>query len=306
VGHHIPLAPEGKGQRWAPSANTEQCVQSVRDQVGDSFVHVNEDPEKGGIGIFTFTGPDQKGRRSFFRQFDNNGKNGTGANANIEGTFVAFRFDWQKGNTVRPWAGGKLPDEQHKAEFRTVQSVAVASEGSESVGQVGESIQAKQQIIAAFINHSCFKNGGNKKGMCQLQYLFNVAVYRAGVTDWDAAKWFKFAGVFVDPAQGGIPVVHGPIGRSGETTVDEGSGLELYTSMSDSSHHDVFIDKEFRIQVSFSQLKNALKIIAGKQLKRMPNQVNSSDLETVFGKQWGDSNEWLLLSVNVSQEVHNA
>jgi hypothetical protein len=302
----IPLASEGKGQRWAPSADSEQCGKSVRDQVGDSFVHVNEDQENGGIGIFTFTGPDQKGRRSFFRQFDKSGKNGTGANANIEGTFVAFRFGWQKGNTVLPWAGGEQPDEKRKAEFRTVQSVAVASVGDGVVGLAGEPIQAKQQFIAAFINRACFQSGGGKKGMCQLQYLFNVAVYRAGVTDWDAVKWFKSAGVFMDPAQGGMPVVHGPVRRSGETTVDEGSGLELYTSLGEPSRHDIFKDKEFRIQVSFSQLKNALKIVAGKQLKKMPNKISQSDLEAVFGEHWGDANEWLLLSVNVSQEVYNS
>ncbi len=241
----IPLAPEGKGQRWTPSGNTEQCDESVREQVGDSFAHVNEDPENGGIGIFTFTGPDQKGQRSFFRQFDKSGKNGTGANANIEGTFVVFRFDWQKGNTVRPWAGGVKPDEQRKAEFRTVQSVAVVSVGDEVAGRGDEPVQAKQQFIAAFINRACFQSGGGKKGLCQLQYLFNVAVYRAGVTDWDTVKWFKNAGVWMDPAQGGMPVVHGPIGRRGETSQYQGSGIELYTSLGEPSQHDIFKDKTF-------------------------------------------------------------
>lgn len=301
----IPLAPEDNGQRWAPSANSDQCDNSIRDQVGDSFVHVNENPENSGIGIFTFTGPDQKGRRSFFRQFDKSGKNGTGANAYIEGTFVAFRFGLQNENSVVPWATDTQPVDKRSIEFRTVQSVAVASVGGKAENRYGEIVQAKQQLIAAFINRACFQNSSGKKGLCQLQYLFNVAVYRAGLTDWEAATWFKSAGVFSDPAQGGMPVVHGPIGHSGETTVDEGSGLELYTSLGEPSHHDVFKDKEFRIQVSFSQLKNALKIVAGSQLKKRPNQISPSDLKDVFGERWGEANEWVLLSVNVSQEVHN-
>lgn len=301
----IPVAPEGKGQRWAPSGDTEQCDKSVRDQIGDSFVHVNQDPVNGGIGIFTFTGPDQHGRRSFFRQFDKGGKNGTGANANIEGSFVAFRFDWQKGNTVYPWAGDGQPLDRRAAEFRTVQSVVVASVGDDAVGRGNEPVQAKQQFIAAFINRGCFQNAGERKGLCQLQYLFNTAVYRAGIKDWESAKWFKSAGLFADPAQGGMPVVHGPVGRRGESAVDQASGLELYTSLGEPSHHDIFKDKEFRIRISFAQLKNALRLVAAKSLKISPAQVSPMDMATVFSKSWDDPNEWMLLSVNVSQEVHN-
>jgi len=301
----VPLASEDNGRRWAPSANSEQCDKSVRDQVGDSFVHVNENPENGGIGIFTFTGPDQKGRRSFFRQFDKSGKNGSGANANIEGTFVAFRFDWQKGNTVRPWAEDGQPVDQRKTEFKTVQSVAVASVGDEGASHSDEPLQAKQQFIAAFINRTCFQNSGARKGLCQLQYLFNIAVYRAGVKDWDNVKWFKSAGLFMDPAQGGLPVVHGPVGSRGETTLDQDSGLELYTSLGEPSHHDVFKNKEFRIQVSFAQFKNALRLIAAKALKISPKQPSPADMSTLFSQSWDDPNEWMLTSVNVSQEIYN-
>lgn len=302
----IPLAVTGKGQRWAPSANTPQCDQSVREQVGDSFVHVNEDPVSGGIGMFTFTGPDQNGRRSFFRQFGKDGKNGTGANANIEGSFVAFRFDWQKGNTVRPWATDDgLPIDQRNAEFRTVQSVVAVSVGDAVTKRGDEPVQAKQQFIAAFINRACFQNAGAKKNLCQLQYLFNVAVYRSGVKDWANVKWFKFAGLLVDPVQGGMPVIHGPIAKKGEACVDQKTGLELYTSLGEASRHDVFKDKTFRVQVSFEQLKNALKIIAANYLKKNHNEVILSDLGGLFGDRWNDPSEWLLLSINVSQEVFN-
>jgi hypothetical protein len=125
-------------------------------------------PISGGIGIFTFTGPDQNGRRSFFHQFDKGGKDGTGANANIEGTFVVFRFDWKNGTAVRPWVGDGLSIDQCMAEFRTVQAVAVVSVGEETPSEGGEPVQAKQQFITAFINRACFQSRAEKKGICQL------------------------------------------------------------------------------------------------------------------------------------------
>jgi len=299
------VAKDGKGQHWAPSADTEQCDNGIRGQVGDSFVHVNEDPSVGGIGIFTFTGPDQKGRRSFFRQFDKSGQNGSGANANIEGTFVAFRFAWGKGDTVSPWAGVSQPVAQRKADFRTVQSVAVVSVGDGAEGKSGEPVQAKQQFIVALINRSCFQNGGGKKRLCQLQYLFNLAVYRTGVSDWSTVKWFTSGGLFMDVAQGGMPVINGPVGKKGETTVSQGSGLELYTSLGDPSQHDVFKDKDFHIQISFDQFKNALKLIAAKSLNKNAEQVTPSDMSSIFTQSWDDPNEWMLISTNVSQEIYN-
>jgi hypothetical protein len=135
--------------------------------------------------------------------------------------------------------------------------------------------------------------------------LFNIAVYRAGVTDWGDVKWFKYAGLFVDPAQGGMPVVHGPVGIRGEVSVDHASGLELYTSLGESSRHDVFKDKEFRIQLSFAQFKNALSLIAAKSLKISPKQISPTDMSSLFSQSWDDPNEWMIISVNVSQEIHN-
>jgi len=301
----IPLASDAKGQRWAPSADTEQCKLAVRRQVGYSFAHVNEDPEKGGIGLFTATGPDEMGRYSFFRQFERSGKYGTGINANIEGVFLAFRFRWQAEDAVRPWAGGDRSTSERKAEFRTVQSVVSASVPRiQKSKAAGEPVQVKQQIIPAFINRACFKNRTTPKQSCQFQYLLNIAIYRSGVTDWNTVKWFKSAGVFMDPGQGGIPVIHGPIARQGETVFDD-SGLDLYTSLGDPSQHDLFTDKTFSVQVSFNQLTNALRLIVGKALHRPNSQITASDVASIFGSRWDDPDEWVLLSVNLGQEVHN-
>lgn len=301
----IPLAPPGKGQRWVPSGDTEQCEESVREQVGDSFVHVNEDSVNGGIGMFTFTGLGQGGRRTFFQQFDKTGRSGKGANANIEGTFVAFRFDWQKNVSVFPWASGASSLEQRVAEFKTTQSVESVSVGDALLGQSAEPIQAKQQFIVAFINLECFRSSGAVKRLCQVQYLFNVAVFRLGIVNWETVKWFRDAGIFADPAQGGMPVVHGPLGQNGAASVDDSSRLELYTSRGESSHHDTFKDKSFIVHVSFAQFKNALRAITARQLKQPISSITTADLVSIFSESWDDPNQWAVLSVNVSQEVHN-
>lgn len=300
----VPAAPPGKGEKWTPSAESDSCDLSVRGEVGDTFVHLNRDPEQGGIGIFTFTGSEPTGKKgSFFRPFDARGKGGNGANANIEGTFVAFRFDWQKGNTVRPWAGGQETADQRAAELKTSQSVVAASVPA---GGKDKPIQVKQQVIVAFINPTCFREGKDrKKSMCQVQYLFNVAVLRAGVSDWSKVGWFKDAGVFFDPAQGGMPVVHGPLGRNGETSRDHKWDLDLYTSLGAPSQHSVFNDETFHARISFKQLKNTLRLVAAESLKKPAGDVGSGDLSSVFGPKWDDPNEWALLSANVSQEVFN-
>ncbi len=298
----IPLASEGLGNRWTPSGDTAYCEKSIHDQVADSFVHVNEDPVHGGIGMFTFTGPDQTGHPSFFRPYSKLGKNEKGINANIEGTFVAFRFDWRKENTVRPWATGAQVVDRRKVEFRAVQNVAAVSLGEGVNTNTSEPIQAKQQFISSFINRACFLEA---RKLCQLQYLFNTAVYRSGVTNWDSVNWFKDGKLFIDQGQKGMPVISGPIKQPGEAVKDSDSGLILYTSLGDPTQHIEFKDKVFRIQVSFAELKNALTIITAKLVRKKTNQISSKDLSLIFGPRWDDPAEWFLLSVSIGQEIYN-
>ena len=255
------------------------------EQVGESFIHLNEDPVSGGIGIATITGPDNAGKQSFFRQFDKTGKNNTGANASIEGSFASFRFAWQGGNTVHPWQrGDSQPIDKRIAEFRSVQTVASESVGAGPVSARTDVVQAKQAIIIALINQDCVRKLGARNKSCIVQYVFNIAVYRAGVTDWTEEKWFRNAGIFFDQAQGGIAVIHGPIGHSGDTTVDGTTSLGLYTSLGESTYHNVFSNKTFRIQILFDQFKNTLKIITGKLKSKPAKDVAPSELRTVFGE----------------------
>jgi hypothetical protein len=290
-----------EGWTWSPSGDTPACEEGVRKTAGDSFVQVNRQDARGGIGLFTYTGRDIAGRDPFFQQFDRGGQNGQGANAYINGTFVVFRFGWQGNDRIAPW-GGPQDGGEPALVFRSVQSVirvAVTPGGS------GEVVQAKQQMTFTVINRDCFRTIGGPGRLCQVQYLLNTAVYRAGVTDWDAEKWFKDATVWFDPAQGGMPIVHGPVPASGQTARDAASRVDLYTSLGAPTQHREFDRQLFSVRVAFSQLKNALRVATAARLKRPVSEIGDVDLRSEFGARWNDPAEWSLLSVDCSQEVHN-
>jgi hypothetical protein len=297
----VPIGPAGKVRSWTPRPDTGRCDSKARSTSGDSFVLVNEDAQRGGIALFTFTGESRSGGRSFFTPFGGEGQNGTGTNAYIEGTFVVFRFDWRKDKAIVPWSEQDKSDER-KVEIRSTQSVATASAGDKPAEHA---IQVKQQLIVSFINPACMQARSAVKSKCQLQYLFNLDVVRAGVRDWSQVAWFRSANVFFDPAQGGIPVVHGPLGIKGEIGQESSSRLDLYTSLGEPSQHGTFKDKTFRVSISFAQFRNALRLITAKQVAKPPQEIVAADLRAMFGDQWGNPAQWVLLSTNVSQEVHN-
>jgi hypothetical protein len=293
------------GHRWTPLADTEQCDPSIRTRLGGSFVHVNEDPVHGGIGLFTHTGQDRNGKASFFRQFGPGGKNNSGANANIEGTFVSFRFDWQAGQAAHPWAGTSAPASKRTAEIRTVQGISAESVGSGDASQAHQVVQVKQGMIIAVLNPDCLRNFTSHIKACIFQYAFNTAIFRLGVSDWSGEDWFKSAGIFLDPAQGNIAVIHGPIGRSGETTRDGASGLALFTSLGEPTAHEVAADRSYDLQITFDQFENALRIVAATRLSKSAMAVTAPDMDTVFGGKWADPDQWVLASVSLGQEVYN-
>ena len=133
----------------------------------------------------------------------------------------------------------------------------------------------------------------------------NTAVYRAGVVDWDAEKWFKDAAVWFDPAQGGMPIVRGPVPEAGRTAQDASSRVDLYTSLGAPTQHREFANQAFPVRVSFAQLKNALRVAIAARLKQHLGEITDAELRKEFGARWDDPAEWSLLSIDVSQEVHN-
>ncbi|HSV68809.1 MAG TPA: hypothetical protein VLI72_01755 [Methylibium sp.] len=291
-----------QGSLWTPSGDTDQCSPAARGKAGDSFMHVNAAPG-GGVGMFTYTGRDVGGREPFFEQHGRGGKEGTGANANIGGSFFFWSLDWRGKEVVRPWSGGGSA-QGATAELRTTQSVARATVPPKGGAKKGENVQAKQQVIFTVINEDCVKGGSDAK-TCRLKYLFNLAVFRAGVADVRNEPWFKEGSVFFDPAQAGVAIIHGPIPAAGQTLRDRHTDASLYTSAGEPSQGQEFTDKRFVVRISFEQLTNALRTIASRRTGKTFDAVRDADVAALFGPRWNDPAQWVLTSINVSQEVFN-
>jgi hypothetical protein len=304
----IPLATDAAGQRWTPSADIRECAEVSDRPVGDSFVHLNTDGSSAAIGLVTVAGdPLADAGRSFFRPFGAPGRNGRGVNRHIESTFVNFRFDWRREDVIRPWLAEEGVALETAVELRTVQSVAAFNVGAMAVQSGDLPVQAKQQLMMTVMNRYCFREMRSASRLCQVQYLFNLALYRSGVADWDAIPWAKSAGVFLDPAQGGMPVVHGLLdaGDTGESVSRTPAGLPLYFSLGAASQHDSFFDREFIVRITFEQFTDALFEIAAKTFKKAAADLSHDDVRALYGSRWDDPSQWVLLSLHVGQEVYN-
>jgi hypothetical protein len=287
--------------RWAPSGSYAPCTGDAWSRQGPNMVVLNpQDSAQGGMGLYTRTGPDSEGSTSLMRPFDALGQNGAGANAFINGTFVTVREDWR--NTAhKPWlgTGPSLP----VARVVATQSVQAFQVGTEVIAN--QAVQAKQQVTVGFINPICMAEGASSTRPCQLSYLFNTAIQRAGVDDWSTVSWFQNGKVWFDPAQGGTPIIDLPVRPAGTTVVDEASGLGLYESRGNATQHATFQDFNFDMRISFAQLQNVLRIVTARNLSISPASVTDAQLATQWGVAWNDRNAWALLSASSAQEVHN-
>jgi hypothetical protein len=293
------LAPGRPGQRhrWSPAPEPRQCREAATDaEPGEqAFAQLSTDPEDGGLGLFSTSGPQTR-----FQGFGPTGQGRTGANAFIQGSFVHFRQAWNSASAFRPWGAGT----DSELQLRSRQGVAQVQTGSPRTAE-GE-IQVKQQLGMTVINPRCLReNRPGQTRLCQIQYLFNTAVYRSGVSDWSRVAWFQQASVMSDPAQGTMPVVHGPVGAAGAVALDAGSRLPLYRSEGAASQHQPFADKTFDLRVRFRDLLAAQRIIVGRQLKRSPENLRAEELEAEFGPDWNRPDAWVLLNVDMGQEAYN-
>jgi hypothetical protein len=280
--------------RWTPSGDSDGCGDSARSRDGASAVFLN--PAKdGSIGLFTTSGQQDDGEEAFFGPYDASGQNGAGTNAHITGSFVNFRQAWGRGDAVHPWSGSA------KARVRSLQSLGASSVDAATGGVA----QGKQQMMATFINSDCAAKLLNTGKPCQIQYLFNTAIVRSGVSDWSRVSWFQQGGVWFDPAQGGIPIVDGPIKRADEVTLDEATGLGLFTSQGSASQHDSFKSRTFDVTIDFAQLMNAVRATVALSLQVDVSKVSDSDVAAMWGRAWNDRDSWVLLSSFVGQEVYN-
>jgi hypothetical protein len=288
------IASAAGARSWSPVGVATGCSAGTQGSEGPAMVYMSPDATSGGVGLRTLAG----GSGEFFGAYGAAGQNGAGANAFIAGTFVSFRAAWNVASPIRPWAGS-----DHTARVFSQQSVA--SSDVAGTADASNPVQVKQQISIGFINTACAAAGITNTNPCQLKYLFNTAVYRAGVSDWSTQSWFKTASVMYDPGQGGIPVVDGPVTAAGVASLEDSTGASLYTSAGAASQHGAFADQPFDLRISFDQLQSLLRLIVSQKLGVSVAQVADSDVAAMWGSQWNDPNAWALLTASVGQEAHN-
>jgi hypothetical protein len=270
-------------------------------QPGPAFVQVHQQP-MGGIGLFTYVGDGERfPGPHFWHQFSVEGQSGGGANASIEGTFVAWRFDWRNSRTVFPWAmDGARGQDVRRVLVRSTQSVVTTAvkAGPRST----KPAQIKQQYTASVINPTCQRTV-RKKAICQIRYLFHTALIRGGPIVWQDQPWANSAQVLFDPAQGGVPIVYGPLKPNGQVTA--AGRVDLWRSRGDETQHAPFRNKMFAAEITFREFLSALRLIGARSLAVPPANIGEREMAALFGPTWNDPKGWLLLDVNVGQEVYD-
>jgi hypothetical protein len=278
--------------RWTPAGSTKGCDEQAQGRDGASAVFVNAHDSAGAVGMLTTSGKQDDGAAPFFGPFGAGGQNGAGTNAYITGTFVNFRQPWWVADPLQPWTGSAV------ARVRSVQSM-----GAVQLDTAGDAVQGKQQMMATFLNPTCARTVTGQP--CQVQYLFNTAIARSGVSDWSQVSWFRSGDVWFDPAQGGIPIVDGPIHASGQLTSDSKTKLPLFVSQGSATQHKTFGGRTFDVTISFEQLQNVLRIVAASKLGVELAGLTDAQVAEVWGAAWNDREAWVLLSADVGQEVYN-
>lgn len=291
----LPANASHEGLRWTPSGRADGCDSETQARSGGSSVFLNPDNAAGVVALLTTSGPQANGEVPFLGPFGVNGQDGRGANAHITGSFVNFRAAWSKADPVQPWLNGS------KARIQSTQGLG----GVKLEAAPGVTAQVKQQVAATFLNPACLRALADAGKPCQVQYLLNTGIQRTGVTDWSTVPWFQKGDVWYDPAQGGIPIVDGPIYPTGQTTLETQTGLGLFTSQGSATQHRAFASRTFDVTISFEQLNTVLRVTAAKAAGVGVAAVNAGHLQAHWGPQWDDPAAWVLLSVDVGQEVYN-
>lgn len=280
---------------WTPSGDAEGCDSGTRSRSGGSTVFINADDQRGAVALLTTTGPQSDGVVPFLGPFDASGQNGQGANAFIAGSFVNFRHPWWKADPLQPWLTNGT------ARLQSVQSVG----GLRVPSTASVTVQAKQQMMATFLNTVCLRELGAQSKACQIQYLFNTSIQRTGVSDWSTLDWFNKAGIWRDPAQGNIPIVNGPVPVAGQAVIEPSMGVTLYASQGSSTQHKAFSGRVFDVTISFEQLQHVLRYTTAQAVTTPVSAVSSAQLASEWGSAWNQPSAWVLLSADIGQEVYN-
>jgi hypothetical protein len=291
----MPATGSHEGLRWTPSGQSAACSTDTQARSGGSSVYLNPHNTAGAVAMLTTSGPQSDGQVPFLGPYGVNGQDGRGANAHITGSFVNFRTAWFKADPLQPWLNGT------KARIQSVQGLGNVKLDAAA----GAVAQVKQQVAATFLNPTCMQELSSVGKPCQVQYLLNTGIQRAGVSDWSTVPWFQKGDVWYDPAQGGIPIVDGPIYASGQSTVETQTGQSLFTSQGSATQHKAFARRTFDVTISFEQLSTVLRLTSARAAGVSLSALNANHLQAHWGSRWSEPSAWVLLSVDVGQEVYN-
>ena len=289
--------------KWMPRGDSTLCDGDRASGRGPSFVYLNPASSNsgGGLAMLTRSGPQANGAAPFMAAYDSGGVDGRGLNANGLGTFIGIRRAWWADDAVRPFVASSG---NGASSLRLVsrQGLGLADLGDTTLGGT---VQVKQQIMMEVINTACQAARPATTGPCQIQYLFNVAVARNGVTDWASFAPPSQGHVWFDADQGSVPIVEGQVPEAGVVVADRTSGLALFSSQGNSTRHATFKNLPFDLRVDFPQLSNAMRLVAAAKLNRTAAQVVDSDLATMYGARWNDPTAWTLVHLSAGQEVYD-
>jgi hypothetical protein len=275
---------------WSPVPDVKQCPGSAGTSPGPAFIASSP---TAGLSLLTSVGQGQVGGpHPFWQQRDSTGQLGSGNNQFIEGTFVNWNFDRQKQQAVQAWPGGT-----GGSPLRIRSRQAVPAANIESPSDDAAVNQAKQQISINLFNPDC-PAAVAKPELCQVRYLFLIDVIRRSQKRAVRGGWLMF-----DKQEAGMPVLIGPLESAGQPTLAGPQRDELWRSTGAPTQNAPFDTLQFGADLDFADFISGLRLIA-----RRTNPDGGSDgseMASLFGPTWRDPAAWLVITVDVSQELHS-
>jgi hypothetical protein len=280
---------------WIPSGNTAGCSAAVKNLSGRSTVVLAADPNvasSNALMVRTFSGPGDANGEAFLLPQPASGQDGKGLNANITNTTVAFRQTWPSGATRQPWA--KTGEALIHAEQ------AVSSMNFPAGLAAGQVAQSKQQLMATFVNRSCWLDHTTYGHPCEVQVVLQTAIART-----DGAAIPQSARIWFDRAQGGMLIVNGVIPAAGGSGVEGTTGAAIFHSYGAATQGAPFTRRAFDVGITMAQLQEILRIGTAQSLGVSRAALTDAQVAQTWGPTWNVASDWSLLVANATQEIFN-
>ncbi len=296
VVRHTGLRQGAEGDLWAPAAQP-----GCPTLASSSHVHVlngvNTDATvNGGIGLYATSGAGDGA--GVFSGYDAAGQDGHGRNHHVEAVNFNFHVDPSQPNVTRPFAAtsGLL--------FRSRQQVV-----RDAVVLQDEARQQVRQVSRVSLESPACRKAHPQfvQAPCQIQVV--TINYIAGLNAWPPQSL-----VWLDPAQGAMPVASLYLGARGEPVIartrpgGRDGGLRVGTSAGDSPTQAApwAGEREFGLKLSFDEFQNMLRMAASTRCcGGDPNRVRPEDIAAVFGDLYQSPREWIVLDVEFRDEIAN-